>query len=46
MAQRRRASFSFEPKSEMDASKLKVQEWEALMWKFKKPLLKPKKDEK
>ena len=27
-------TFSFERKSEMDASNPKVQEWEQLMWKF------------
>lgn len=32
------ASFSFERKSIMDASNAKVQEWEALMWKFQQPL--------
>ena len=26
--------FTFERKAEMDAANLKVQEWEALMWKF------------
>jgi L-rhamnose mutarotase len=26
--------FSFEAKSQADASNVKVQEWEALMWKF------------
>lgn len=31
-------SFSFERKSVMDASNPKVQEWEALMWKFQLPL--------
>ncbi len=31
-------SFSFERKSVMDAANAKVQEWEALMWKFQKPL--------
>ena len=31
-------SFSFERKSEMDASNPKVQEWETLMWKFQQPL--------
>ena len=31
-------SFSFERKSAMDAANAKVQEWEALMWKFQKPL--------
>ena len=32
------SSFSFEQKSQMDASNPKVQEWEELMWKFQKPL--------
>jgi L-rhamnose mutarotase len=31
-------SFSFERKSIMDATNVKVQEWEALMWKFQQPL--------
>jgi L-rhamnose mutarotase len=31
-------TFSFERKSAMDASNAKVQEWEALMWQFQKPL--------
>ena len=30
--------FSFERKGKMDTSNAKVQEWEALMWKFQKPL--------
>jgi L-rhamnose mutarotase len=30
--------FSFEKKSSMDAANKKVQEWEALMWKFQKPV--------
>lgn len=30
--------FSFEEKSKMDASNPKVQEWEALMWKFQQAL--------
>ena len=30
--------FSFEKKSAMDAGNKKVEEWEALMWKFQKPL--------
>ena len=30
--------FSFEKKSVMDATNLKVQEWENLMWKFKQAL--------
>lgn len=32
------ASFSFEKKRAMDAANPKVQEWEALMWKFQQPL--------
>ncbi len=31
-------SFTFERKAAMDASNLKVQEWEALMWKFQQAL--------
>jgi L-rhamnose mutarotase len=31
-------SFSFDRKAAMDASNPKVQEWEALMWKFQQPL--------
>ena len=31
-------SFSFENKATMDAGNTWVQEWEALMWKFQKPL--------
>lgn len=30
--------FSFERKSKMDAANLKVQEWEALMWKYQQAL--------
>ncbi len=30
--------FSFERKSEMDASNTKVQEWEELMWKYQQAL--------
>jgi len=30
--------FSFEKKSAMDATNLKVQEWEGLMWKFQQAL--------
>lgn len=30
--------FSFEQKAAMDAANPKVQEWEALMWKFQKAL--------
>lgn len=32
------ASFSFSRKQAMDATNVKVQEWEELMWKFQKPL--------
>ncbi|GAB5554390.1 MAG: L-fucose mutarotase [Saprospiraceae bacterium] len=31
-------SFSFERKAEMDAANSKVQEWEALMWKYQQAL--------
>lgn len=31
-------SFSFEQKAAMDNANPKVQEWEALMWKFQQPL--------
>ena len=31
-------NFSFEKKSQADASNPKVQEWEKLMWKFQKPM--------
>ena len=31
-------SFSFENKAAMDAGNASVQDWEALMWKFQKPL--------
>ena len=31
-------SFSFEKKASMDAENHKVQEWEALMWKFQQAL--------
>jgi L-rhamnose mutarotase len=36
-------SFSFEKKSKMDAENPKVQEWEALMWKYQQaiPVAKP-----
>lgn len=30
--------FSFEQKSQMDASNARVQEWEQLMWKFQQPI--------
>ena len=32
------STFSLQKKSKMDESNAKVQEWEALMWKFQKPL--------
>ncbi|GGA82402.1 L-fucose mutarotase [Flavobacterium palustre] len=32
------AAFSFEEKGKLDAANPKVQEWEALMWKFQKAL--------
>ena len=38
--------FSFEQKSQMDASNVKVQEWEQLMWKFQQPLPWAKEGEK
>ncbi len=31
-------SFSFERKASMDAANLKVQQWEALMWKYQQSL--------
>jgi L-rhamnose mutarotase len=31
-------NFSFEKKDAMDAANLKVQEWEALMWKYQQAL--------
>lgn len=36
-------SFSFEKKAKMDASNMKVQEWEVLMWDYQQalPLAKP-----
>jgi L-rhamnose mutarotase len=39
-------SFSFEKKAEMDAANPKVQEWEALMWKYQQPLKNAIKGEK
>ena len=39
-------NFTFERKAAMDASIAKVQEWEALMWKFQKPLKTAKPGEK
>ena len=38
--------FSFEAKSKADRDNPKVQEWEALMWKFQKPLPNAKPGEK
>ncbi|WP_134089281.1 L-rhamnose mutarotase [Olivibacter sp. XZL3] len=38
--------FSFERKAEMDANNPKVQQWEALMWKFQQPLPQAKAGEK
>lgn len=32
------SNFSFEEKSKLDATNPKVQEWEALMWKFQQAL--------
>lgn len=40
------AEFSFEQKSAMDASNVKVQEWEELMWKYQQALPTAKKGEK
>ncbi|RYE04988.1 MAG: L-rhamnose mutarotase [Sphingobacteriaceae bacterium] len=40
------ASFSFEKKAEMDAVNPKVQEWEALMWKYQQALPQAKPGEK
>ncbi|MFB9056345.1 L-rhamnose mutarotase [Mariniflexile ostreae] len=39
-------SFSFEKKSDMDAKNPKVQEWEALMWKYQQALPIAKEGEK
>ena len=39
-------TFSFERKAAMDEANSKVQEWEALMWKFQQPLPWAKKGEK
>ena len=39
-------SFTFEKKAERDAANEKVQEWEALMWKFQQPLKNAAKGEK
>ena len=41
-----RPEFSFEAKAQADRSNPKVQEWEALMWKFQKPLAQAKAGEK
>ncbi len=38
--------FSFDKKSEMDAQNPKVQEWEALMWKYQQALPSSKPGEK
>jgi L-rhamnose mutarotase len=38
--------FTFEKKGAMDASNPDVQAWEALMWKFQKPLKEAKEGEK
>lgn len=40
------AEFSFEAKAQADRSNPKVQEWEALMWKFQKPLAEARLGEK
>ena len=39
-------TFTFEKKATMDAANPKVQEWEALMWKFQQPLKTAAKGEK
>ena len=39
-------SFSFEKKQKLDASNPKVNEWEALMWKFQQPVTGAKEGEK
>jgi len=39
-------SFSWEAKAKADRSNPKVQEWEALMWKFQQPLPQAKPGEK
>jgi L-rhamnose mutarotase len=38
--------FSFEVKSKMDANNAKVQEWEAMMWKYQQALPMAKEGEK
>lgn len=40
------SSFSFEKKVQADASNIKVQEWEALMWKYQQALPIAKEGEK
>ncbi|MBK0368303.1 L-rhamnose mutarotase [Flavobacterium agrisoli] len=40
------AHFTFEEKAKLDAENPKVQEWEALMWKFQKALPQAKSGEK
>lgn len=40
------ADFSFDKKAKMDAENPKVQEWEALMWKFQQALPQAKEGEK
>lgn len=40
------ADFSFEEKAKMDAANPDVQAWEALMWRFQKPLKEAKEGEK
>ncbi|MGJ8758932.1 MAG: L-rhamnose mutarotase [Polaribacter sp.] len=40
------ASFSFEEKDKLDKNNVKVQEWEALMWKYQQGLPMAKKGEK
>lgn len=39
-------SFSFAKKAELDCGNPKVQEWEALMWKFQQPLKEARPGEK
>lgn len=39
-------NFSFEKKAQMDNDNVKVQEWEALMWKFQQPIAWAKPGEK
>lgn len=40
------SDFSFERKGEMDAKNTKVQEWEALMWKYQRAIPGAKAEEK